>query len=262
MGEGLLPEEGWGRMGVALPVVRRPVLGMKAEMIPDWVLTGNIWQMIWGLVMGGGDRVEGAGGLCRALQILSKDGCEGAARCSVCTAVGGVLICPVFDRCSCGFWRRAGPVGLFPRWVAVVGMWFLQWGLSAVWRMTLVAMALQGCGGVFSAMGARTGWCSPDEQRWDGTEPEESTKLGLCGGVMHREESDTKSLGDSDSSGAGRESQESEAGVRGRGLRRKGAWPQELMQTKASAASRSVYSSPVLAAHCSLSCLLFFDWGP
>lgn len=47
---GLLAEVGWGRMGVA--AVRMPeldvrtALGMKAEIIPDWLLTGNIWQMI------------------------------------------------------------------------------------------------------------------------------------------------------------------------------------------------------------------------
>lgn len=79
---------------------------------------------------------------------------------------------------------------------------------------------------------------------------------------MHKEESDTKSLGDSVSSGGSSESQESDAGVRGRGFRSGGAWPHELIQTKASAASRSVYSSPVTTPHCSLSCFLRFDWGP
>lgn len=36
--------------------------GMKAEMMPDWLLTGNIWQMICGLATGGGDRVVGTAG--------------------------------------------------------------------------------------------------------------------------------------------------------------------------------------------------------
>lgn len=79
---------------------------------------------------------------------------------------------------------------------------------------------------------------------------------------MHREESETKSLGDSDSSGGSSESQESDAGVRGRGFRSGGAWPHELIHTRASAASKSVYSSPVTTPHCSLSCLLRFEWGP
>lgn len=48
---------------------------------------------------------------------------------------------------------------------------------------------------------------------------EVSVKLGLCGGVMHNEESETKSFGVSGGSGCRRESQESDAGVRGRGLK-------------------------------------------
>lgn len=36
-------------------------LGMKAEMMPDWLLTGNIWQMIEELVTEGQDK--GAGGV-------------------------------------------------------------------------------------------------------------------------------------------------------------------------------------------------------
>lgn len=102
-----------------------------------------------------------------------------------------------------------------------------------------------------------------------------STKLGLWGGVIHKEERDTKSFGGSGSSGGRRESQESEAGVRGLGLQgfgllllRKRAWPQELMHTRASAASRSVYSRPEeqpllpLETDCSLSCRLLFTEDP
>lgn len=71
-----------------------------------------------------------------------------------------------------------------------------------------------------------------------------SAKLGLCGGVMHSEERDTRSLGDSRVSGCRlSESQESEVGVSGRGLG--DLWTQELMHTSASAASRSWYCSVV-----------------
>lgn len=48
---------------------------------------------------------------------------------------------------------------------------------------------------------------------------EVSAKLGLCGGVMHSEERDTRSLGGSRVSGCRlSESQESEVGVSGRAL--------------------------------------------
>lgn len=106
------------------------------------------------------------------------------------------------------------------------------------------------------------------ELDWSVAPDDVSTKLGLWGGVMHNEERDTKSFGGSGSSGGRRESQESEAGVRGLGLQgfgllllRKSAWPQELMHTRASAASRSVYSRP-LETDCSLSCLLLFTEDP
>lgn len=85
---------------------------------------------------------------------------------------------------------------------------------------------------------------------------------------LTREERDTKSFGGSGSSDGMSESQESEAGVRGLGLQGAGLpppqtkwpWPQELMHTSASAASRSVYSRPqvALGTDCSLSRLLFF----
>lgn len=71
--------------------------------------------------------------------------------------------------------------------------------------------------------------------------------------TLTREESETKSLGGSGGSGGKRESQESEAGVRGLGLQGLGrCWPQELMQTRASAASRSVYSRLQPGEDCSL----------
>lgn len=67
------------------------------------------------------------------------------------------------------------------------------------------------------------------------------------------DERETRSLGDSVSSGCkARESQESEVGVSGRGLCV--LWTQELMHTKASAASRSLYSR-VEEQDFSLSCL-------
>lgn len=92
---------------------------------------------------------------------------------------------------------------------------------------------------------------------------------------LTREEKDTKSFGGSGSSDGGRESPESEAGVRGLGLQvfgfgfgflrlKKRSVLQQLMHTRASAASRSVYSRPEqskpnpLESECSLSCLLLF----
>ena len=62
----------WGRREVGL--VLNPglavcnVLGMKAEMIPDWLLTGIIWQKIWGAEQ----RVEvvGAGGASWVIRLL------------------------------------------------------------------------------------------------------------------------------------------------------------------------------------------------
>lgn len=67
---------------------------MKAEIIPDWLLTGNIWQMICGLATEGGDRVAGAagmGGLCWVLtcvgvEKLSMQNLVGLACCSVLEA--------------------------------------------------------------------------------------------------------------------------------------------------------------------------------
>lgn len=73
------------------------------------------------------------------------------------------------------------------------------------------------------------------------------------GCTLTKEESETKSFGGSSGSGGRRESQESEAGVRGLGLQELGrCWPQELMQTRASAASRSVYSRLQPGDDCSL----------
>lgn len=88
---------------------------------------------------------------------------------------------------------------------------------------------------------------------------------------LTKEERDTKSFGTSGISGGRRESQESEAGVRGLGLQglgllvpKKRLWPHELMHTSASAASRSVYSRPEvpLETDSSLSCLRLFETEP
>lgn len=81
--------------------------------------------------------------------------------------------------------------------------------------------------------------------------------------LLTNEESETKSPGVSGGSGCRRESQESEAGVRGRGFKLLGLWHdwnQELMQTRASAASRSL-DSGTLHNDCSLSCLLLSIYG-
>lgn len=74
------------------------VLGMNAEMIPDWLLTGNIWQMIDGLVTGGEEKVGGAGWAFG--ETMSKDGFVEVVCCCVCTAErgaqGGLVIDTVF----------------------------------------------------------------------------------------------------------------------------------------------------------------------
>lgn len=88
--------------------------------------------------------------------------------------------------------------------------------------------------------------------------------LKCLSGSLTNEESETKSLGVSGTSGCSRESQESDAGVRGRGLKALGigdTWHQELMQTRASAASKSLYSD-TLHEDCSLSCLLLSRYAP
>lgn len=73
-------------------------LGMNAEMIPDWLLTGNIWQIIEGLVTGGEDKVGGAGGVLG--ETVSKDGFVEVVCCCVCAAgrggQGGLFIGTVF----------------------------------------------------------------------------------------------------------------------------------------------------------------------
>lgn len=93
----------------------------NAEITPCWPVTGTTWQKIGWLDTGGGDR-----------------------------GVGGVL--------SCAF--GGGAARRVQGWAAAVGMWW-QGELSAVCRMTLVAMARQG--GVSSGLwveggGDGTGW--------------------------------------------------------------------------------------------------------
>lgn len=109
MGEDLLPGGGCGRMVVEVvqEECRGEEVGMKAEMIPDGLLTGNIWQMIGGLVTGGGDMVGGAGGVvCEQ----SKDGCEEVGCCCCCCVcpMGGVLTASVFDMWC---WHSPGLTG-------------------------------------------------------------------------------------------------------------------------------------------------------
>lgn len=166
---------------------------------------------------------------------LSKQDLGGLGGCSVFEGMreaggdGGVVICSVFVMhcCSC-CWETivvAVTMSLAFSGLGATGMWCWQRVLSAVWRITLVAIALQGCvrgrEGVFSATVARTGCCvdaTKPELDCDAVPDDVSTKLGLWGGVIHREEKDTKSFGGSGSSDGGRESPESEAGVRGLGL--------------------------------------------
>lgn len=108
------------------------------------------------------------------VETLSKQGFEGLVGCSVFEGTseaggdGGVVICSAFVIhcccCRCCGWQTivADTVSLVFSGLGATGMLCWQSVLSAVWRMTLVAMALQGCGGegragVFSAMGVRTG---------------------------------------------------------------------------------------------------------
>lgn len=91
-------------MGVELPEAGRSedevciALGMNAEIMPDWLLTGNIWQMIEGLVTGGEDKVAGAGGVIG--ETVSKEGFVEVVCCCVCAAgrgaQGGLFIDTVF----------------------------------------------------------------------------------------------------------------------------------------------------------------------
>lgn len=58
---------------------------MKAEIIPDWLVTGNIWQIICGLATEGGERAAGTGGGGGVLTtwagagLMSEQGLEGLA---------------------------------------------------------------------------------------------------------------------------------------------------------------------------------------
>lgn len=74
------------------------VLGMNAEMMPDWLLTGNIWQMIDGLVTGGEDKVGGVGWVFG--ETMSKDRFVEVVCCCICAAgreaQGGLFIDTVF----------------------------------------------------------------------------------------------------------------------------------------------------------------------
>lgn len=65
-------------------------LGMNAEMMPDWLLTGNIWQIIEGLVTGGEDKVGGAGGVLG--ETLSKDGFVDVLCHCICVAGRGAQV--------------------------------------------------------------------------------------------------------------------------------------------------------------------------
>lgn len=171
------------------------------------------------------------------METLSKEGSEVLTQCCVSNTAGGGGVF-VMHSCCCRTDTTVPPVTVTLLVVfcemEVTGMCCCRHrSLSAVCLMTLVAMALQGCGGagregVVSGVFASTGCWSPDPESavdtvglgldWTVLLGEISTKLGLWGGVMHREERDTKSLEGSWISSGRRESQESEAGVRGRGL--------------------------------------------
>lgn len=69
---------------------------MNAEIIPDWLQMGNIWQMICGLVTEVGERMGGGpvGGFCGwvltvEVETMSKEGLEGLRGCCVVAAAGG-----------------------------------------------------------------------------------------------------------------------------------------------------------------------------
>lgn len=136
---------------------------------------------------------------------LSKQDLGGLGGCSVFEGMreaggdGGVVICSVFVMhcCSC-CWETivvAVTMSLAFSGLGATGMWCWQRVLSAVWRITLVAIALQGCvrgrEGVFSATVARTSCCvdaTKPELDCDAVPDDVSTKLGLWGGVIHCKE--------------------------------------------------------------------------
>lgn len=110
------------------------------ELFCGWVLTGVRVETL---------SKQGFEGLCSVFEGMSEAGGD-----------GGVVICSAFAiHCCCCCWQTivADTVSLVFSGLGATGMWCWQSVLSAVWRMTLVAMALQGWAGVFSAMGVRTG---------------------------------------------------------------------------------------------------------
>lgn len=109
------------------------------------------------------------------------------------------VLCASRCCCCCCCWQAPAlmALSLVFSGSGAVGMCCWQGALSAVWRMTLVSMALQGCGRheweeQFSAMGGRTGGWRPGPRCCEDTETPEpawsvnvSAKLGLWGGVIH-----------------------------------------------------------------------------
>lgn len=151
------------------------------------------------MVVGGAGEVRGlfcGWGLTGVgVETLSEESFEGLVCCSI-FKVGvrgdaGVLISDFVMCCCCccsRCWQSVTvvTVSLVFSGLGATGMWSWQGVLSAVWRMTLVAMALQCWGGggregVFLAMGARTGWWSLELQCCEAImlDVEFSTKLGL-----------------------------------------------------------------------------------
>lgn len=129
---------------------------MKAEITPGCPLTGNIWQMTGGAGTGGGDTGAAAGdeGGGAALSdqgeppsLLISGAWFGEGRAEAGGGGGGGLWGWFFRSCCrCGEGEGACGGGASLWCSALVGGMCCPGDRSAVWRMTLVAMALHGGG--------------------------------------------------------------------------------------------------------------------
>lgn len=91
---------------------------------------------------------------------MSKDGFVEVVCCCVgAVGRGGLFKDTVFCCCK----HTAGTAGLSA--VGAAETWLLQGLLSAVCLMTLVAMALHGCGGKSTEEVFSAGWAREEEQR-------------------------------------------------------------------------------------------------
>lgn len=118
---------GWVKGGAGVCV--RTGVWIRAEIIPGCPPTGNIWQNTGELATADGDREAGVGTTMTSRHALVR-------------AAQTLLVLGVAGRAREGSWAGRPLLG------AAGGAGGACWagGVSAVWRMTLVAMALQGGG--------------------------------------------------------------------------------------------------------------------